>query len=128
MDNNSKQSTIGFILIALIFVGFMIYTNHERAKYEAAVAEQQSLVEAEAALQPADTTSGAATQQSLAAGETAREPERRPADEFISEADSVEEVLIENDVLQVRFSTKGAQMVDVTLKEYTIYAPRESRN
>ena len=128
MDNNSKQSTIGFILIALIFVGFMIYTNHERAKYEAAVAEQQSLVEAEAALQPADTTSGAATQQSLAAGETAREPERRPADEFISEADSVEEVLIENDVLQVRFSTKGAQMVDVTLKEYTKYAPRESRN
>lgn len=117
--NENKQSVIGFVLIALIFLGFMLYTNHEQAEYRASLEAQEALVLAdEAAPQPAE---------SAATGQPAQ-PQAVQSDGFIADAESVEEVVVENDVLKIRFTTKGAQIADVTLKEYTKYAPKEERN
>ncbi len=117
--NENKQSVIGFVLIALIFLGFMLYTNHEQAEYRASLEAQEALVLAdEAAPQPAE---------SAATGQPAQ-PQAVQSDGFIADAESVEEVVVENDVLKIRFTTKGAQITDVTLKEYTKYAPKDERN
>lgn len=124
--NENKQSIIGFVLIALIFLGFMLYTNHEQAEYRASLEAQEALVIAdEAAPQPAEST---ATDGNATATEQPAQPQAVQYDGFIADAESVEEVVVENDVLKIRFTTKGAQIADVTLKEYTKYAPKDERN
>lgn len=124
--NENKQSVIGFVLIALIFLGFMLYTNHEQAEYRASLEAQEALVIAdETAPQPAEST---ATDGNATATEQPAQPQAVQSDGFIADAESVEEVVVENDVLKIRFTTKGAQIADVTLKEYTKYAPKDERN
>lgn len=124
--NENKQSVIGFVLIALIFLGFMLYTNHEQAEYRASLEAQEALVLAdEAAPQPAES---AATDRNATATEQPAQPQAVQSDGFIADAESVEEVVVENDVFKIRFTTKGAQIADVTLKEYTKYAPKDERN
>lgn len=124
--NENKQSIIGFVLIALIFLGFMLYTNHEQAEYRASLEAQEALVIAdETAPQPAES---AATDGNANATEQPAQPQAVQYDGFIADAESVEEVVVENDVLKIRFTTKGAQIADVTLKEYTKYAPKDERN
>lgn len=124
--NENKQSVIGFVLIALIFLGFMLYTNHEQAEYRASLEAQEALVLAdEAAPQPAES---AATDGNATATEQLAQPQAVQSDGFIADAESVEEVVVENDVFKIRFTTKGAQIADVTLKEYTKYAPKDERN
>lgn len=124
--NENKQSVIGFVLIALIFLGFMLYTNHEQAEYHASLEAQEALILAdEAAPQPAES---AATDGNTTATEQPAQPQAVQSDGFIADAESVEEVVVENDVFKIRFTTKGAQIADVTLKEYTKYAPKDERN
>jgi len=124
--NENKQSVIGFVLIALIFLGFMLYTNHEQAEYRASLEAQEALVIAdETAPQPAES---AATDGNTTATEQPAQPQSVQSDGFIADAESVEEVVVENDVLKIRFTTKGAQIADVTLKEYTKYAPKDERH
>lgn len=124
--NENKQSIIGFVLIALIFLGFMLYTNHEQAEYRASLEAQEALVIAdESAPQPAES---AATDGNTTATEQPAQPQSVQSDGFIADAESVEEVVVENDVLKIRFTTKGAQIADVTLKEYTKYAPKDERH
>lgn len=126
--NENKQSIIGFVLIALIFLGFMLYTNHEQAEYRASLEAQEALVIAdEAAPQPAESTATDGNANATATEQPAQ-PQSVQSDGFIADADSVEEVVVENDVLKIRFTTKGAQIADVTLKEYTKYAPKDERN
>lgn len=124
--NENKQSVIGFVLIALIFLGFMLYTNYEQSRYNASVAAQEALSLAEEASQPAE--SAAATENVQPATAQPVQPQSAPTDEFIADAADVEEIVVENDVLRIRFSTEGAQIADVTLKEYTKYAPKEERH
>lgn len=125
--NENKQSVIGFVLIALIFLGFMLYTNHEQAEYRASLEAQEALVLAdEAAPQPAESDT-VVVENTTATGQPAQ-PQAVQSDGFIADAESVEEVVVENDVLKIRFTTKGAQIADVTLKEYTKYAPKDERN
>ncbi len=123
--NENKQSVIGFVLIALIFLGFMLYTNHEQAEYRASLEAQEALVLADdTASQPAESNTAVAA----TATEQPAQPQAVQSDGFITDAESVEEVVVENDVLKIRFTTKGAQITDVTLKEYTKYAPKDERN
>lgn len=125
--NENKQSVIGFVLIALIFLGFMLYTNHEQAEYRASLEAQEALVLADdTASQPAESDTVVA--ENTTATEQPAQPQAVQSDGFITDAESVEEVVVENDVLKIRFTTKGAQITDVTLKEYTKYAPKDERN
>lgn len=130
-----KQTTTGIVLIALIFLGFTLYNSKQQQKWQA----EQAAIEAEAALadsleralnpvQPADTTAQAVLPgqpDSLALNaETAYYGERLAAARTAEPATFT----VENDVMKVEFSTRGGQITDVTLKEYTKYAPKGERD
>ena len=95
------------------------------------------------AVPAADSVAGGAAESAVAAsGETAA-PEaeadlaqtvrqRRIAamGEYLTAAQEAEpeEFTVENEVMTVRFSTRGGQITGVTLKDYTKYAPRGQRD
>ena len=119
----NKSTIIGFVLMTLVFVGYMFYANHQTQKQQetqmAAQVEQLAEQASQALATPAeDAVSGATKTEKKSPSKLA----------LVSDAEKVEEVVIENDVMQVRFSTLGAQILDVTLKDYTKYAPKEERN
>ena len=119
----NKSTIIGFVLMTLVFVGYMFYANHQAQKQQetqmAAQVEQLAEQASQALATPAeDAVSGATKTEKKSPSKLA----------LVSDAEKVEEVVIENDVMQVRFSTLGAQILDVTLKDYTKYAPKEERN
>ena len=122
----NKHTIIGFVLMALVFVGYIIYSNYELSKQ----AEEQALSQIEKEVVAASEANAAATQQA-AENKTQKEtPKSAKVAEkrLVKEAGNVEEIVIDNDVIEVRLSTLGAQIKDVTLKEYTKYAPKEERN
>ena len=119
----NKSTIIGFVLMTWVFVGYMFYANHQAQKQQetqmAAQVEQLAEQASQALATPAeDAVSGATKTEKKSPSKLA----------LVSDAEKVEEVVIENDVMQVRFSTLGAQILDVTLKDYTKYAPKEERN
>ncbi len=132
-----KKSIIGIIVVGLLFVGFVYLNGKEQQKYQAELAEWQARQDSLAAAQrPAgavDTAAVAAASASSAANLAAvpAAPER-PADLVgVALADAAvtepEEFAVENDVMTVRFSTRGGRITGVTLKNYTKYAPRDER-
>lgn len=115
----NKYTIIGFVLMTLVFAGYMFYSNHELQKYN----EQQAIAQAEQLIeQAAQPVATPAEEQAVATNEKLAPL----APTYASE--DVKEVVVENDVMQVRFSTLGAQIIDVVLKDYTKYAPKEERN
>ncbi|MBR2860108.1 MAG: membrane protein insertase YidC [Alistipes sp.] len=119
----NKSTIIGFVLMTLVFVGYMFYANHQAQKQQEAQMAAQVEQLAEQASQALDTPA-----EDAVSGATNTEKKSPSKLALVSDAEKVEEVVIENDVMQVRFSTLGAQILDVTLKDYTKYAPKEERN
>ncbi|MGN0092134.1 MAG: membrane protein insertase YidC [Alistipes sp.] len=124
--NENKQSIIGFILIGLIFLGFVLYTNYEQSKFAAATESQQT-VATEQSDAVAETVAESAASESAEHTQKVAQPEQQ-YDGLVADAPNAEEIEVENDVLKILFTTAGAQIKDVTLKEYTKYAPKEERN
>ena len=121
----NKSTIIGFVLMTLVFVGYLFYSNYQLKKQQEAQVEAQIEQLAEQASQALETP----TDQSTGATATNNQnKQNNAATKLVSEAKEVEEVVVENDVMQIRFSTLGAQIIDVTLKDYTKYAPKEERN
>ena len=124
MENKStnKQSIIGFILIGLVFFGYMLYNNYQMEKYNDQLAAEQ-LVEAVAAEASAavvtETTEASVAEQTTPAV---------VADPFILDGAEQSVVTLENEYLTLQLSTVGGQIVDATLKQHTKYAPKEERN
>ena len=119
----NKSTIIGFVLMTLVFVGYMFYANHQAQKQQEAQTAAQIEQLAEQASKALDTTT-----EDAVSGATKSEKKVDNASKLVGDAEKVEEVVVENDVMQVRFSTLGAQILDVTLKDYTKYAPKEERN
>ena len=113
---NNKSSIIGFVLMTLVFVGYMIYANYQGAKQQEA---QQAAKAEQLAQQPITETNT-----------VVNEPVKQVVNtsSLVTNTNAEENVEISNDVVTVVFSTHGAQIVDVTLKEYTKYAPKDERN
>ncbi len=133
-----KKSIIGIIVVGLLFVGFVYLNGKEQQKYQAELAEWQARQDSLAAAQrPAgavDTAAAVATTSASSAANLAAAPAapERPADLVgVALADAAatepEEFAVENDVMTVRFSTRGGRITGVTLKNYTKYAPRDER-
>ena len=101
-----KKSIIGIAVVAVLFLGFAYLNTNEQKKYEQEMAAWQ------------------ATQDSLAA---VRERQVETLGEYLAAAREAapEEFTVENDVMSVRFSTRGGQVTGVTLKDYRKYAPRK---
>ena len=133
-----KKSILGIAIVAVLFIGFAYFSNKEQKKFQEQkaiydaymdsvaraarpVAEVDSLASDAVLADPADADSLASV---------ARQRQVETLGETLTaarEADP-EYFTVENDVMTVTFSTLGGQIVDVTLKDYTRYAPRGERN
>lgn len=107
--NTDKNTVIGFVLLAGLFFSYFWYTNKQQTELQAykkhvedSVAMVKSAAEKAAAaknpVQVLDTTTG----QAVA-------------------VDSVKEQIteLENNLIKVKFSNKGGQVIGVTLKKYS---------
>ena len=115
-----KNSIVGLILIAMVLFGF---TYVQKRRYENELAKHPELAQTEAAAeQPA------ASQPEAQLGQASEEaPAPRQAaiykDTLLGLASSAEAVLytLENDLLSVVFTSKGAQPYSARVKNYTNY-------
>ena len=143
-----KKTILGIVVVAVLFLGFAYVNTKQQEKYQQEMAAWQAYQDSVAAasrpaVPAADSAAGGAAESAVAAsGETAA-PEaeadlaqtvrqRRIAamGEHLTAAQEAEpeEFTVENEVMTVRFSTRGGQITGVTLKDYTKYAPRGQRD
>ena len=143
-----KKTVLGIVVVAVLFLGFAYVNTKQQEKYQQEMAAWQAYQDSVAAasrpaVPAADSVAGGAAESAVAAsGETAA-PEaeadlaqtvrqRRIAamGEYLTAAQEAEpeEFTVENEVMTVRFSTRGGQITGVTLKDYTKYAPRGQRD
>lgn len=143
-----KKTILGIVVVAVLFLGFAYVNTKQQEKYQQEMAAWQAYQDSVAAasrpaVPAADSVAGGAAESAIAAsGETAA-PEaeadlaqtvrqRRIAamGEYLTAAQEAEpeEFTVENEVMTVRFSTRGGQITGVTLKDYTKYAPRGQRD
>lgn len=131
-----KKSIIGIAVVALLFFGFAYFNTQEQKKYQEEMAAWQAYQDSVAlATRPvvpaADSVAlTAGGQDPEQAAEAARERRVAALGEYLAAAHDGEEreFVVENDVMAVTFSTRGGQIRDVLLKDYTKYAPRGERN
>mgnify|MGYP000696714715 FL=1 len=131
-----KKSIIGIAVVALLFFGFAYFNTQEQKKYQEEMAAWQAYQDSVAlATRPvapaADSVAlTAGGQDPEQAAEAARERRVDALGEYLAAARDGEEreFVVENDVMAVTFSTRGGQIRDVLLKDYTKYAPRGERN
>lgn len=127
--------------MALIFLGFTFYNSHQQKKYQEQLmaynaeqariqAEQDSLLALNAPLPTADSAAIAAAGERLSGDSLQAQRRIMQFGELLAAAQQAEaeEFTVENEVLKIDFSTRGGQVKDVTLKDYTKYAPRDERN
>lgn len=129
-----KKSLLGIAVIAVLFLGFAYFSGKEQEQYKKELAEYEAYQDSLAAVtRPKQAAAAVAGEEGAAsAADTLSLHERQVAGlgEYLAAARQGEEhfITLENDVMTVRFSTRGGQIVDVTLKDYTRYAPRGERN
>ena len=118
-----KNSVIGFVLIALVFIGFSVFENNRARKWAEYNAQQDSIALAQriavqdslAALQPAVQSEGesfAAPLQSAVYKDSLIERAYRAEGSIVA---------LENEKIRIEFNTKGAQPHSALLKEYKAY-------
>ena len=132
-----KKTILGIVVVAVLFLGFA-YVNTKQQAYQDSVAAASR-----PAVPAADSVAGGAAESAVAASGETTAPEaeadlaqtvrqRRIAamGEYLTAAQEAEpeEFTVENEVMTVRFSTRGGQITGVTLKDYTKYAPRGQRD
>ena len=134
-----KKSIAGLVVLGLVFVAFAYFNGKEQQRYQEQMAIYQAYQDSvKAAEQPqvavvdetAATIDNAAQQaETMSAEEAARAQRVAVFGEELVAAEGGEEqfITLENEVMQVRFSTRGGQIAGVTLKEYTKYGPRDNR-
>ena len=123
-----KKSIIGIAVVAVLFLGFAYMNTKEQEKYQQEMARwqayQDSLAAAAAVTAPAAGEAVAAADSVTAAAVRERQVEALGATLAAAREAEAEEFTVENDVMAVRFSTRGGQVTGVTLKDYKRYAPR----
>lgn len=123
-----KKSIIGIAVVAVLFLGFAYMNTKEQEKYQQEMARwqayQDSLAAAAAVTAPAAGEAVAAADSVAAAAVHERQVEALGATLAAAREAEAEEFTVENDVMAVRFSTRGGQVTGVTLKDYKRYAPR----
>lgn len=123
-----KKSIIGIAVVAVLFLGFAYMNTKEQEKYQQEMARwqayQDSLAAAAAVTAPAAGEAVAAADWVAAAAVRERQVEALGATLAAAREAEAEEFTVENDVMAVRFSTRGGQVTGVTLKDYKRYAPR----
>lgn len=129
-----KKSILGVAIVALLFIGFAYFNGKEQQEYQRKMAEwqaqQDSIAAASRPSQPAIVPDSLAGTSDTTAYQSLRNQQTELIGESLATALTAqpEEFTVENEVMSIRFSTRGGQIVDVTLKDYTKYAPQGERN
>ena len=106
-----KNTLIGFALIGALLIGMLVINNNSKATYEL---EQKRVADSIAALKPkVDSNAVKLDSQKADSLKIARQTEG-----FIQDTVQEKMVVLENDVMKVSFSTRGAQPARVELKKY----------
>ncbi len=135
-----KKTILGLVAMALVFIGFAYLNGKEQQRYQAELdayhayqdsVRRATMPEVDSTTYEAVATEMTATaaEQALAAADAAHAREVEMFGQELTEAAEAEaaELVVENEVMTVRFTTRGAQIAGVTLKEYTKYGPKEHR-
>lgn len=110
--NFDRNTIIGFIVLAILFIGYFFYTTKEQQAYQLAKHKQDSI----AALSKPKPDSAVVTIDSLAADSVARVS---AGGNFSASVNGTEQLTqVENDLLTIAFSNKGGQPKWVALKKY----------
>ena len=127
-----KNSIIGFVLIALIMMGFFGYQSHQVKKQQAYQAQLDSIAAAEAYAQwqldsawRAEHPEAVTAEEAVAETQVVQEvPAPVYSDPMLNEAARTEArmVTLENGKLEVVFTTHGAQPYSVKVKDYFTYS------
>jgi YidC/Oxa1 family membrane protein insertase len=110
--NFDKNSVIGFVLLAGLFLGYFYFTRVGQLELEA---KQKQIRDSLAALQPdiKDTALAAV------GGDTVVVLPKGTPGSFVQEGKIQEEItVLENELVRISFSSKGARPVAVELKNY----------
>ena len=122
-----KKSIIGIVVVAVLFLGFAYLNTKEQEKYQQEMAAWQSYQDSLAAAQPVvdpDSVAFAPTDSVAMAARREQQVAAMGADLVAAREAVAEEFTVDNDVLSLRFSTRGGQIVGASLKDYNRYAPR----
>lgn len=122
-----KNSVIGFVLIAAIFLGFTVFENKRAAKYAEVKAQQDSI---ELAQMPFDSSSvvslGESSEGASVADNVTAPVYKDSCLQAASDVNSVPEmVVLENSKIRIQLTTKGAQPYSVKVKDYYNYDSTE---
>jgi YidC/Oxa1 family membrane protein insertase len=114
--NFDRNTVLGFILLAVLFFGYFYYTNQEQAAYNKAKARQQ-FVEDSIAKVNRPILNNSVDQNILVRADSLQRV--TTAGFFALSVQGVEEeVMVENELMKVVFSTRGGQVKRVELKNY----------
>ncbi len=120
-----KNSVIGFILIALIFIGFTAFQSNRARKYAELQAQQDSIALATMPQRIMDAVDSLNAVRPSAEGSIVDRASAQTIykDSLLEVASKAESdiVTLENDVLEMKFTTRGAQPYSVRLKDYRNY-------
>lgn len=132
----NKKTLLGLVVMAAVFIAFAYYNGTEQQRYQEELARYEAYQDSVAranqpqvdpAVQGVDAQALEALADALAAADQLHAQEVEMFGDSLmaaAEADA-EQLTIDNEVMQVRFSTRGGQIVGVTLKEYTKWAEQE---
>jgi YidC/Oxa1 family membrane protein insertase len=110
--NFDRNTIIGFVILAILFVGYFFYTTKEQQAYQQAKARQDSIA---AASRPKQDVN-ALRRDSLAADSVARVSAAGGFNAAINGTEQLQ--TIENDVLKITFTNRGGQPRGVELKNF----------
>ncbi len=132
----NKKTLLGLVVMAAVFIAFAYYNGTEQQRYQEDLARYEAYQDSVAranqpqvdpAEQGVDAQAPEAVADALAAADQLHAQQVEMFGDSLmaaAEADA-EQLTIDNEVMQVRFSTRGGQIVGVTLKEYTKWAEQE---
>ncbi len=135
-----KKTLLGFVVLALVFVGFAYLNGKEQKRYQEELAAYNAYQDSvKAATMPEVVVDSTAVEQvgdaptvtdaptTEAESAYARRAELLGEELATAEVAEAAEFEVENEVMKLTFTTRGGQIKAVELKEYTKYGPRDAR-
>lgn len=122
-----KNSVIGFVLIAAIFLGFTVFENKRAAKYAEFKAQQDSITLAQMPFDSSSVVSLGESSEGASVADNVTAPVYKDSClQAASDVNSVPEmVVLENSKIRIQLTTKGAQPYSVKVKDYYNYDSTE---
>lgn len=123
-----KNSVIGFVLIAAIFLGFTVFENKRAAKYaEFKAPQQDSMTLAQMPFDSSSVVSLGESSDGASVADNVTAPVYKDSClQAASDVNSVPEmVVLENSKIRIQLTTKGAQPYSVKVKDYYNYDSTE---